>query len=473
MELEGNLLSAALSDALVFIFELILSAAFIFKRHKGFERLFFIFYSLVTFSAYNIFIQVVHDYNLPIARTALFKVPVFLNLYLLDIIALIACIIIFARVFLGRSKMHYMPSSSHGLMYQYYIRDVTLFFLSTVSFFLLIISDNLVDPASQLRPLRGLALGVFFGWMYFQLAHKINGYPKLYYVLTTFVILDSINILGELISAPYFGQYLWDRGGHKVLLVDQANFMLALCYLPLLFSWRRFGKSVSFFGWIILLALLYDYIKGLYFFIPLSIFLFVFVLFLSKGRIPKLFFSLTVPALLVGIMVLPNIFNDRAISGTRSIQLNAYLDYIEKNPPMAILGSGIGGMFPVYEETGDKGSIKEVDRKASSNNNFQVQFQIPFIYYYKIAGILGLGVVLFAFSYGLMYSMRIVKINLIGGYYVIVALIVGLLFPPFLNSDPNVVVYFLRISFMVSALSSIFLHENNRWFSSSTRPISK
>lgn len=462
MELAGDLLSAAVFDALIFLAEIVIAIFIVLRRHTGYERIFMMFYGAVTFSAVNVFIQVVHDFNIPIARTALFKIPIVGQVYLFDGVTIIICMAIAVRYLLKGDLLTFKTQQRISMGYQLYTRDAVLFILSFIAFYIFSENSHPVDIASQIRPLRGLAMGILFGWLYIKLLNGIVDKNHVFRIIFTLALLDMINISGELLSAPFFGKYLWDRGWHKVLLLDQANYMLVLCYLPLLFSWKQFGRIPSLFGLAVLAILFYDYVKGLYFFIPISIALY-FMISCVRGRISKwliypIFF---IPILAVAF--LPTVLQDKAIKGTRAIQLGSYLTFVSHMPTAILWGTGIGGMYPVLEDTEDKGEIKEGDRNEISDSIYQVQFQVPVFYFFKIAGFLGVFIVVIAAVLGLYKAYLVNGKNKLAGFYSVIAVFSSIMVPPFLNPEPNEIVYFCRLLFMVAILDKFYskLHSEN------------
>lgn len=460
MELTGDLLTAAIYDALIFCVEIIALIYIVLRRHLGFERVVMLFYGLVTLSAYNLYIQVIHDFNIPIARTALFKIHLFGPIYIFDGVVIAFCAVIIFRYLFGKGQLSLSKQIPIRIGYQLYFRDFALYMVSFFAFIIFSINGHLVDLGSQIRPARGVVMGALFMWLFVKMFNGIKDSEHSTRIIYTLVLLDIINVVGELLSAPYFGKYLWDRGGHKVALLDQANSFMAICYLPLLFWWKPFGRIPSIFGFVIMSLLLYDFTKGLFFFVPLALFVFTLVSFM-RGRISRrLLIPLCIAPLLVAA-VLPGIAQDRAIKGTRGIQLEAYFDFISTVPTAILWGSGVGGMYPVLQDTEDKGEMKEVDRDEVGDSQYQVQFQVPIVFYFKIAGLLGVFIVIAGLVGGLRYAYLVIAQNRMAGFFVITAIVLSIIVPPFLNPDPNEIVYFCRLLFMAAILVKFFSTSGN------------
>lgn len=454
MLLDSDLLLYVLRDSAVFALEIISLIFISFRRHKGFERKFMLVYGLVTFSAYNIYIQVVHDFNIPIARTFLFKYNIVGPLYLFDLFVIVVFVfILFGFVFRFSSIKRSLWSEAAALIY---MRDFIIFFLSCVAFYVYLQNGMPVDISSQLRPIRGLVLGIVALWMYSRLLKGVVDFAHARKIINTFVLIDLINIGGELISAPIFGRYLWQRGGHDVMLLDQANWTLAICYLPLIFMWRRFGYGPALFGFAFVSLLLYDFTKGLFFFIPITLIVYV-AINLLHGKLTKWnLFALCI-TILAAILVLPGIVQDKAIKGTRGIQLDSYLQFIDHLPSASVLGTGFGGMYRLLEATDDKGEMKEGERDLASD--YQVQFQVPVFYYYKIAGYLGF-VLMLAALFVLFYLAFINRTqDAMLSYYMVVIAVSSFISSPFLDPEPESVISFCRMLFMGMLLAKLMSEE--------------
>lgn len=456
MELAGKLLHGAILDAFVFCAELIALLFVSTRRHVGFERYFLLFYGLTVLTAYNIYIKFIHDFNIPIARTFLYKFNVFGPFYLFDIFLFSAIFVLFIKYLLRPSGFGTSLGNQVGAVV--YGRDLIIFLVSCVGFYLYVDMGYPGSVVSQMRPIRGLLLGTVAIWAFSRLSAGVENENHARRLVVTLAIIDLVNVVGELVSARIFADYVWQRGGHDVILLNQANSVAAVTYIPLLFLWRRFGYKVSLFGLIYLCLLLYDYTKGLYLLIPLII-IFYGIVSMYHGLINIKYAATICVVVLIGIFVLPGILSDKAISGTRSIQLVSYWKAIERVPTALAFGSGFGGMYSVIAETDDGGEIKEVDREESRTH--QVQFQVPIFYFLKTSGLIGMSLAIAVVFVLFFWALKTRPFDPVLSVYFILMMITSLLAPPFLSGEPHSIIQTSRCLFMISLLSRRFIPQRS------------
>ena len=230
---EGELFNAIVYDGIVFVIQILILLFIAFKRHVGFERFFIIFYGITTFSAYNIYIEVIHDYNIPIARTFIYKLNIIGPLYFFDLFLIPMFIILLVLTLMRYIKLNAVYwKSSVGLLL---IRDLFIYFIAWIAIFMYSQQNMPVDMIGQLRMARGFILGIVMLSMFMIIYNRALNTEYIMKILITILLVDFISIVGEIIATPFFGKYLWSRGNHYVTIVDQANSLLALCYLPFLF----------------------------------------------------------------------------------------------------------------------------------------------------------------------------------------------------------------------------------------------
>ncbi|MFJ8416023.1 hypothetical protein [Bacillus paramycoides] len=100
-------------------------------------------------------------------------------------------------------------------------------------------------------------------------------------------------------------------------------------------------------------------------------------------------FTIIVITVLLGIGIIVNISNSQSIA-TRTNQIEDYLGYINKNYKSTyLIGSGIGTPYESLPESEDLGEIKKIDLDNSLNINYKFIFQIPVLFIFKYAGIIG------------------------------------------------------------------------------------
>jgi hypothetical protein len=440
-------------DALILLIQMLVIVFAVYLRHTNNEIPLFLFYGLLTLFSYNLYIKGVQDYNIPIARNFINKVQLFGPVYIVDLIIILFFLYYCYRFLVGRKKKFKLKKVK---IFIYHIGYNALIYLfCTTGFLFYILYGEQFDLTAQIRSLRGLLVGITSMLIYLNLTNKqeYRENKKIISVLSTFLLIDAVNILGQICSAILFSDFVWQRGGRDVILVDQASSLLAASYIPFLIKNKVTGNKLFVFAWCMLVISFYNYIKTYILILP-----FIFLLYLLlQIKIKKIhFIQLTISMILLGSMsiYIPYILKDKAIAGTRVTQFDSYLLHINDNYMALIAGSGEGGKYPVYTDTDDGGEIKEVDREG--NSIYQVEFQAPLLVYFKTSGFIGVillvlfSVFLFACVTPFTYKNKSYQIN----EMLIVSLL--LLSPPLLSSSPNIPAYFSKIliySILLKALS--------------------
>lgn len=456
MELAGKLLQEAILDSFVFMAQLIALYFVSTRRHVGYERYFMMCYGLIALSAYNIYIKFIHDYNIPIARTALNKLNIIGSIYLIDIFVLSATIILLIRYVVRPTGFRWalnnrVIASAYGL-------NLLVYLISCIGYYYYSETLNQVSFVSQIRPVRGLLLGFVAIWAFTKLSSRLANKKQAHRIVITLVLIDVINVIGELISAQIFHDYVWQRGGHDVILLNQANSSAAITYIPILLTSKRFDSRVKVFGLLYIGLLLYDYTKGLYILIPLVILGYGLVS-VFYGRLAIKYAALICIIIFASFLILPSIFKDRAISGTRSIQLNSYWQAVEHLPATLAYGSGFGGKYSLLAKTDDGGEMKSIERDEADDQ--QVQFQVPVFIFFKVAGFIGISLAIATVITLFFWAFKAKPLDPMVSMYIILVMILCLIETPFLHGEPNSNIYFVRCLFMISMLVKLIHFEKN------------
>ena len=413
-----------------------------------------IVYGFITLSNYNIFIRIIHDLNIPIFRTFINKFQVFEKLNILDIFILLLFILIIP----AKKTIRKIFENSKEFSYLY-IATIILLSISLLSLFLNY--DNNIDIRLQLTQYRGLIYAFILMFIFSILLSKINNKDEALGFIKMLITIDVINVIGELISSVIFYDFVWSRAGKNVLMIDQANSMLALCYLSALVPGSKI--SLIFYkvvGIIIIGIELYDFNKYLYLVIPL------FIIIINYEKIKKInkFYKLIIAiiSLTVFIFMLGKLIEDKSIKDTRYIQISSYLTTVGDDFYRLVLGSGFGGKYLISDiSRQDHGSIKSIEREQRGNSNYQVEFQVPYLWYFKSTGLIGLliasGMVLFFLVEG--YQLR--NKNIDASSFALTLAIMMIPDNPIMSPDPNSVIYFIRMFFMYYLSLKLFNNENS------------
>lgn len=456
MELSGNLVNAVIADSIIFILEfLLLLFWFYITPVKGVTRWFFFLYGVITFSSYNLYIKVIQDFNIPIPRTFLNKFKIVGPFYPIDILILVLFIYIVIKAFKSFYLIDLQAKWKLGV--SIFLINVFVFFVSSIGYFVYVVSGNPGDFVAQIRPVRGILLGAISIYFFTKILGSCRSQEKANQILKSFIIIDAINIAGEIFASRAFYDYLWERGGHKVILLDQADLYLAILYLPYLASLKK-NKLLAIASIILVILMFLNYVKAFILLLPILIIsLFITNLLALKVDIKYSVYVLLV--MLVGAYYFIDIANDKAITGTRAIQLSSYVADTSSKMTTFFIGIGPGGKYKVTKDTEDAGEIKEIDRNEM--DSLQTEFQIPFFIYYKIAGILGLLIIaapIISFFKKAVFYVR--KNQTITAFYI--TLISFILYgPPFIKASPDEVMYFTRFVFTTSLLTKLFYLSGN------------
>lgn len=427
-------------DSLVFITQIILVTLFIAKRHsKTGERLVIFLYSVIAISYYNYYVKFFHDNNIITAHTAIYKLKLFgpfgiydLGIFIIFLLFLVKKVITANNYFIATNK----------LFLYIFQREVILSIISLIGFALFFAEGGKVSILDQIRYYRNIIFGILCFCAVNYLVGRSQNKSFFIKLFTTLALVDLVNTVGQLFESLFvFNNYLWQRGGKDVILINQENLISAVFYLPIIFIKNSFPKWVKIFGLIFIGIIIYDFVKSIYFIIFLYILLGIFLL---SRRIVPLFLISFICFLVVFMFFSPFIFSDTAIKDTRAGQLSSYLMESYKFPFSVIFGSGYGGYYNVKKSWEDGGEIKEIDRE-NINEGIQTQFQVPFFIFYKISGLIGLIVAVFYAILFLRHGMNFCKNNDFAKSFFILAFILMLNGPILFSSLPASLVYFFKL----------------------------
>lgn len=401
------------------------------------SKILIIVYGLISISSYNIFIEYIKDYGVVIPRTFLFKYQVLGSLNYLDIFSIIFL------VFLNYRVIYSIVDS--GIAKLYFFKSFTILLISLLAVVIYYTNGGLIDWRFHFSQYRGIFLSLLFFYIFNNSKKDISNFDDLMRLFKLLIIIDFINILSEIILAPYFEHYLWGRGGHPVTTLDQSNSILAMSYLPVIFIGKRLGWLYLLFGYSIIGISLYDYIKSFYIILPTFILLFLFINYFNKKIKFSTILIASIVFLLSSLFILPTILKDNSVATTRSIQINSYIKTIQESPISILIGTGYGSKYEVLSNEQDYGAINKIDRDLESN--FQSEFQVPFLWYFKSTGILGILIVITCFCLSICYVTKLNLISVYSSAQLLVISLASLLDDLILSPDPNSSIYISKMIF--------------------------
>jgi hypothetical protein len=403
--LSGEVLQKLIIDSVFFYFGLLIALLIVCKRYQGQLRYCLIMYVIVTFSAFNIFIKPVQDYLIPIPRTFIFYYKVFDRLSLYDIFLLIVIAIITVKYI---SKKHNNNSKyiHKGILYAHFYRDIILFFLSLLGGLVYLYVGGEVDWTVHIRIVRVFLSAIVIMHFIPYFIRKIDSCEKAQKLISTLSFLTLINMLSEFVSSFFLQGISWERGGHSVVFFDQTSANLIMIYLPcILVPYKSLDKMTRFTSIIVTSLIFYNYIKTSYLWSGLVL-LSMGILGLKYNKLPKRVLYIY-PLFIIAMILYINFFisssgNDKM---TRVGQFESYIETIQKkNSILYITGVGDGGLFKRQNITEDGGEIRAMD--LDKNETVQFAFQLPFLIFFKRAGIIGIICVLYIFIYSFHKSSK-------------------------------------------------------------------
>lgn len=378
-------------DFFVFIIGFIVSTLFLVKRfYKNWPLLLLgIFYIIGTLSSYNIMIKPIHDFNIVIARNFFYHYELVGPLSVLDILILL-CLGIATFILLIKPTKILTKEFSIIIL-----RDIIIGVIS-FSIFLYLKSSMNTEFQTELMWLRGVPYYlIFFILITYSLRQNKNHY-NFSYVFITFLIIDVINILSGLYSTFIYQDYVWQRYGMNVSIIDQDDANTIVIFYSLLFLAVSFIRRKDFFSaWEYFLFFLFFILGIINFYKTIYALIFLFliflVFFLYSFHLKKRFFIL-VTFLFVFSLPFLNIFSYFSGSTpieTRLLQLKDFTDYtLELGTEYLFVGIGNGTYYPHSSREEDKGEKKQID--IDEKSGFAKNLQTPFISIIKPAGIIGI-----------------------------------------------------------------------------------
>ncbi|CAI1121791.1 hypothetical protein [Serratia entomophila] len=411
--------SLVILDSIFFISLLCIAllVLYFFSRKYKFSpalTLLLFIYVIFSYSSYNIMVMPIHDFNLPIARTFVYHFKIFSVFSFTDIFFLIVFTVFFVQ-WLTRKKSDpsFIFSSSAPLLRLAAIQGGVIFSISLLGYAFYTSSGGIGSVKNQLLYARGI---VYFSAMLLVFYRASKGVGKVEFasLLFVFCVLDFINFISGFIGTYIYTDYVWERYGVKVSIIDQDKiynyFTLYLFVFISMFFANKKRISLSLILMVIMaVCMLLNIYKFLFAIAAIYLVYDIFVRLVTHRLPIKRFILLLIVALAL-VHPAVKIFTSKAIN-TRASQLNDYWTYTGKYFPANIIGIGHGGLYLSPTGVADKGEIKRIDMDANGEVEYKRSIQTPLLTQIKNSGILGMLVMLitasFAFCYILLINIKL------------------------------------------------------------------
>ncbi|HED3709618.1 TPA: hypothetical protein R4186_000580 [Serratia marcescens] len=411
--------SLVMFDSIVFLVFLFigLSALYIFrKKYKLGVNLtiFLLVYIIFSYSSYNLMVMPIHDFNIPVARNFIYHFKLISALSLSDVIILFAVFFILVACavnYAWRPAAGTADARVNALVKTVAIQGGLVFIISIVGYMLYSSAGGVSSLKNEAMYLRGIMYFIALAFLFYRCIGEKNN-VSFSALLLIFCSLDFINFLSGLIGTFIYTDYVWERYGVKVTIIDQDKIynyftLYVFILVSMYFSDRkRIGLTTGLIA-IISVCMLLNVYKFLFAISALYLIYEIIVRIVSRTLPLKRFLLLLI---IGGVLIHPaiKIFTSKPIS-TRASQLHDYWQYTGRFFPANVFGIGYGGLY--YSPTGiaDKGEIKKIDEDADGNIKYKRSIQTPLITQIKSSGILGLGVMLISamFAFVRLFSLNV------------------------------------------------------------------
>lgn len=370
-------------DSLIFFLSSFILVYYVSKqKNLNFkEKIAFSIFFIILNSSYNIMIKSIHDYNVSIPRTFLYRFKILGPFSILDFVSIFIILknicFLFKKIF------------SNKILLLYCVRDFGIYLIGGLSF--LIFKGYWIDSGNKF-------FIVTKGIVYALAALIIS--MKYLTKSVNLIIPFCIILFGDFLSSVVIPvSDIWIRYGHSVLIIDQEDaYSISILLISFLlikcFYLKDNEKNKRIISYIMLTLVLFQNIWCMYKtnFIIIPIMIIVMILLFSKNTIKILLYSVISISLLVfSFWNKIKIMITSVAIKTRFVQLNDLIKYVEGKGIYAWC-CGIGISTPYYStaQIGDSGERKEIDMNNNQLlNEWRNEIQTPIISTFKDAGIIG------------------------------------------------------------------------------------
>lgn len=371
-------------DTIIFLLVNLTFICFVLKKKMSFKAKTMYFLIFLAFnSSYNIMIKRVHDFNIGIPRNFVWTTKVVSSFSVFDLIFIVLLTI----------NISYLVKvlRTDSFIRVNYVRDLMIIFIGTFSFF--IFKGYWLDGGKNyILTMKGLVYftaTLLITVKYLQQELKFKDY------LVPIVLI----LFSGYVSLMFFPkEELWVRYGQIVKILDQEDaYTISLFAITYLLVYLFYPEKNKKHYYIMLFIFIIIFLQNALSIYKTNFIYYVYLLmsipFIQLTR--KLFFrwyiifTIILVTALLGIGIIVNISNSQSIA-TRTNQIEDYLGYINKNYKGAyLIGAGIGTPYESLPDSEDLGEIKKIDLDNSLNINYKFIFQIPVLFIFKYAGIIG------------------------------------------------------------------------------------
>lgn len=439
--LVGESFNQILIDSAIFFLGIIIAVLYVKKSCINKEKMVLYLYIFITYSSSNIFIKPVQDFLIPIPRTFIYYLKVFMGLSIYDLLIIIIFLVLYVRYFLLKKERGLFYSSN--FIIQIWYKDIFLLLLSFVGYFLYDLGGNPTDFAIQVKTIRGVLTGFICLYITMYVCKKYQKKRDVMRLLSSLFFLNFINIASQFTSSFFLHGISWERGGHSVVVLDQTDSMMGIFMLPLIYAKNKMAsKWMIFTCYFTVFLLVYNYIKFLY--LSAALVLAALCVFaLVRGRITMRLFTYSVVVGIVAFLfALYFITSSGGDKMSRIGQQKSLIEAFEDNPMNAFVGIGYGGLIKRQTLSEDGGEIRAVDLEKDGSSKYQAAYQVPYLGVLKTSGLIGMVIVFCWTVNALIYSYRYIKY----GWYYCAAIVSIPIWSfgtcPLLASDPQTSIFY-------------------------------
>jgi len=405
-------------DSAIFIFFIIVGFIYLIKVSRRYNLsaafvFFLAIYIVLSYSSYNLMVMPIHDFNIPIPRTFIYHYKVFSSFSPLDLLSIGFLFTLLGRWMVCKKNPLSEFSStdnSDSVIKIVAIQGLLVLLVSFVGYITYSINHGVVSIKNQIVYFRGVIYFFIFIFLYKTSIDELKK-NDLKSMLMVFCVIDFINFISGLISTLVYTDFVWERYGIKVTIIDQDKiynyFTLYLFVIVSLFFSKKIKPSVALvLAVIIATCMLFNVYKFLF-----AIgFLYLLYEISVRSVLRNVPLKRMILLMVIAIGLAPpafKIFTSKPIN-TRASQLNDYWDYTGKYFPANLFGIGYGGFYLSPTGVADKGEIKKIDEDADGNVKYKRSIQSPILTHIKSSGIIGLSIMIVS---GFIIFRRVLAIN--------------------------------------------------------------
>ncbi|MBH2749107.1 MULTISPECIES: hypothetical protein [Serratia] len=397
-EVPGELISI---DSFVFLVGLFFALFYLysFSKGRGFSRYLFFFllcYIICSFSSYNIMVMPIHDFNIPIARNFIYHYKLYSILSPLDIVSIVFLFFVLSRVVILKADYFNVNPFIIKILALIVLQAVFIAVISSFGYYVHLTQGGVVSFKDHAVYIRGVIYFLTILILFFKIYPELKNY-NFYDILKLFIVIDIINFISGLISCGIYYDFLWERYGIKVTIIDQDKIynyftMYVLIFVAMTFS---FSKPVKFIHWGVLIIGLFMFLNIYKFIFAIAaIFLFYDILISAfSGGKYKLKIALSALVIALTLPATAPLLVSKSM-GTRSSQLNDYWEYTGHYFPANLIGIGYGGKYISPTGVADKGETKKIDQYPEGEVVYKKSIQMPMLTQIKNSGAIGLSFML-------------------------------------------------------------------------------